>query len=358
MIRSPVIPLACAVGLALAAPAAGQEDPWLWLEEVEGERAMEWVLQENAETRAQLQALPAYRTAFDNTMEILTSDDRIAFPAIRGEWLYNFWTDGDHPRGIYRRTTWSDYLAGDPDWETVLDVDALAREEGEAWAYRGMTCLGPEDRHCLVNLSPGGSDAVEVREFDMATKSFVPGGFRIPVSKNGVAWVDENTVLVHHNLDSEYTTTSGYSRGAWRWRRGTPLESAELIAEAQVDDMGMFVGSQETSDGPMVTVNRLITIFETERHILEDGTLHPLDIPTDANMQRVGDQMVLQLVSDWTVGGRTYPAGSVVSTDYDEYRAGRGQVELVVEPGDRSTINGITRTRDYLLVVQLTDVQG
>jgi prolyl oligopeptidase len=347
-----------AVTALTALPATAQEDPYLWLEEVEGERAMEWVLDQNAQTRSELQRLPAYRRAFDNTMAILTSDERIAFPSMRGEWLYNFWTDGEHPRGIYRRTTWDDYLSGEPDWETVLDIDALAAAEGEAWAFRGMSCLAPENRHCLVNLSPGGSDAVEIREFDMRTRDFVPGGFSVPVSKNGAAWIDENTILIHHNLDPDYTTTSGYSRGAWLWSRGTPLESATLIAEAEVEDMGMFVGSQETTEGPMAMVTRLITIFDFETHILEDGELDKLDIPTDARAQYMGDQMVLQLVSDWTVGGDTFRAGTVISTNLDEFRAGQQDFEVVLQPGDRSTINGISRTRDYLLVNRLTDVQG
>lgn len=357
MNRRPTLAVAL-LTLTLPTASAAQEDPFLWLEDIEGQRAMEWVLARNAETRAQLESLPAYRTAYDNTLAILTSTDRIAYPSMRGDRLYNFWTDADHPRGIYRRTTWDSYLSGDPRWETVLDVDALAEAEGKAWAFRGMTCLAPEDRLCLVNLSPGGSDAVEVREFDLERKGFVEGGFHIPVSKNGTAWVDENTLLVHHNLDPDYTTTSGYSRAAWRWKRGTPLAQAELLAEAEDDDMGMFVGSEETTDGVVVSVNRLITIFDTERLILEGDGLVPLDIPTDATMVLMGDQMVLLLVSDWTVDGRTFPAGAVVSTGFDAFRAGHGRVELVLQPDARSTVNGISRTRDHLLVSQLTDVQG
>ena len=191
------------------------EDPFLWLEEIEGDRAMEWILAQNEVTRAELGALPEYQTLFDNALEILTSAARIAYPSIRGELLYNFWTDGDHPRGLYRRTSWDSYLSGNPDWQVVLDMDALVAEEGTPWAFRGMNCLLPEAWMCLVSLSPGGSDAVEVREFDMSTMDFVDGGFTVPVSKNSTAWVDENTILLGHNLNEAYVTPSGYSGAAW-----------------------------------------------------------------------------------------------------------------------------------------------
>jgi len=327
------LPTACAPA---AEPAAEQaaEDPFLWLEEVEGESALEWAVDQNEITRAELKAVPAYQRLFDNTMAILTSTDRIAYPSIQGERLYNFWTDGDHPRGIYRRTTWDSYLGGDPDWEVVLDVDALVAEEGTPWAFRGMNCLLPEARLCLVSLSPGGSDAVEVREFDLEAKEFVNGGFTVPVSKNSVAWVDENTLLVGHNLDEAYTTTSGYSRAAWRWERGTPLEEAPLLLEASETDMAVFVQTEETSDGPLTVVARLPTIFETEIRFLDGDDLAPLDIPFDAQMALVGDQLVLQLVSDWEIGGETFTQGSVVSANLEAYLEGSRDVELVLRPDE------------------------
>jgi prolyl oligopeptidase len=261
---------------------------------------MDWVLEQNDSTRTELRTFPGYQSLYDNTLEILTSTARIAYPSIRGDMLFNFWTDSDHPRGIYRRTTWESYLSGDPEWEVVLDLDALVAAEGTPWAFRGMNCLLPEERMCLVSLSPGGSDAVEVREFDLGTMDFVQGGFTVPVSKNSTAWVDENTILVSHNLNEEYVTTSGYSRAARRWERATGLEDASIIAEAGENDMGVFVATQETSRGQLTVVARLITIFETEYQFLENG-------------------------------------------------------ELVSE---RSTINGISATKDYLLVNQLTEVQG
>ncbi len=337
---------------------AQEVDPYLWLEEVEGERAMAWVLEQNAITRNELQNLPGYQDLFENTLEIYTSDDRIAFPSIRGDAIYNFWTDADHPRGIYRRTTWESYLSGDPEWDVVLDMDALVAEEETPWAFRGMSCLLPEERLCLVSLSPGGSDAVEVREFDLVAKRFVDGGFHVPVSKNTTAWIDENTILVSHNMEPARTTTSGYSGAARRWQRGTPLENAEVILEAGPSDMAIFLGTQETANGPVTVILRYITIFDFEYTVLRDGGLVTIDVPSDAQMGMVGDQMVLQLTSDWTVGGRTFDAGSVVSTDLEAFLAGGTDIELVVEPDERSTINGFSATRDYLLVSQLTDVQG
>jgi prolyl oligopeptidase len=346
------------VGAQDVAVAQEVEDPYIWLEEVEGDEAMQWVLKQNERTRQELKALPVYQTLFDNTLDILTSTDRIAYPSIHGDMLYNFWSDGEHPRGIYRRTSWESYLSGSPEWDVVLDMDAVVAEEGTPWAFRGMTCLLPEERICMVSLSPGGSDAVEVREFDVEAKVFVEGGFTVPVSKNSVAWVDQNTLLVSHNLDPEYVTSSGYSRAAHRWERGTALDAAPIILEAGETDMGVFVSTQETADGPMTVVARLITIFDTDMQLLSDDELVPVEVPSDAQIAMVSDQLVLKLVSDWEVGGRTFPEGAVVSANLQEYLAGQRNLELVLEPDPRSTINGITATRDYLLVNQFTDVQG
>jgi prolyl oligopeptidase len=347
---------------ALAAPvpvlAQEAEDPFLWLEEVEGDRAMEWVLDQNERSRAELRAYPDYAALYDEVLGIYTSTDRIAYPSMRRGMLYNFWTDGEHPRGVYRRTDWESYLDGEPRWDVVLDVDELAAREGTPWAYRGMSCLGPEERLCLVRLSPGGSDAVEVREFDLERKEFVDGGFEVPVSKNTVAWVDRNTLLVSHNLDDTHVTTSGYSSAVRRWERGAPLEDAPIIAESDEQEMGMWVATEETAAGPRVLVLRLMTIFDTETHLLRNGELVKLDVPADAELALAGDRLALHLISDWEVGGRTFTAGSVVSADLESYLAGERVVEEVVVPDERSTVNGITATRNDLLVNVLTEVQG
>ena len=173
-----------------------QGDPFLWLEEVEGERALAWVEARNAETLAALGEGDEFQTLYRDVLDILTAQDRIAYPSTVGDVVYNFWTDSDHPRGIYRRTSLSDYLGGNPEWETVLDIDALAAREDVPWAFRGMTCLAPEHHHCMVNLSRGGSDATEIREFDLPSAAFAENGFFVPEAKNSIAWVDASTLLV------------------------------------------------------------------------------------------------------------------------------------------------------------------
>jgi len=334
------------------------EDPFLWLEEVEGERALEWVAARNAESTAVLGEFSGYETIYEQTLDILTSTDRIAFPAIRGEDLYNFWTDADHPRGIYRRTSWDSYLSGDPRWELVLDVDALVAQEDIPWAFRGMGCLAPENRYCIARLSRGGSDAVELREFDLVQKRFVDGGFRIPEAKTQIAWVDRDHLLVTSALRDFPVTTSGYAAEVRLWERGTSLEDAEVIASSETTDMRMYVLNMHTPAGDEPLVIRQKTIFTSDAYLLRGGELVRLDVPDDANGFVSGDQLVIQLVSDWDVGGELYREGSIVSADFEAYLAGSRDLEVVIEPGPTSTIDGVRTTRDYLLVNQLTNVQG
>ncbi|UCG87645.1 MAG: S9 family peptidase, partial [Gemmatimonadota bacterium] len=249
-----------------AQDAAAQEDTFLWLEEVEGERALAWVEAHNASTLAELQAHPWFSTLEQEILQIITSEDRIPYPSTRGEMVYNFWTDAEHPRGIYRRTSLDSYLSGAPAWETVLDIDALAEKESVQWAYRGMSCLGPEYRRCMVNLSRGGSDAAEAREFDLAEARFVEDGFFLPEAKSSVGWVDDNTLLVGTDWGEGSLTTSGYARIAKLWRRGAPLDSAQTLFEGDTTDVAVFVGSFETAHGTQPVVYHRPSFFE--------GTLH------------------------------------------------------------------------------------
>lgn len=345
--------------MAFAAALQAQEsDPFIWLEEVEGARALEWVEARNAETLARLTRHPVYDSIFRRTVGILDSNERIAYPSILGDRLYNFWQDASNPRGVWRRTTWESYLAGEPRWETVLDIDALARVEDVPWAYGGATCLQPEYRRCLVRLSRGGSDAVQVREFDMQAKTFVADGFTLPEAKQSVAWVDENTVLVATDFGAGSMTTSGYARMARLWKRGTPLSAAETIFEAEVDDMMVGVGSGRTATRQYNTVSHRVDFYSGSLHVLENGRLVRIDVPEDATPAFFRDQLLVYVRSPWAVGGRTWEAGSLLAIDYDAFSSGSRDFDLIVTPGPRETVNGFSTTRDYVLVNTLNNVRG
>jgi prolyl oligopeptidase len=359
----PWLSLLLLAGAAAPRGAAAQDssatiDPFQWLEDVEGERALAWVEGRNAITMAELQAHPWFAPLQREILTILTSQDRIAYPSTRGDVVYNFWTDAEHERGIYRRTSLASYLSGSPAWETVLDIDALAAAEGVKWAYGGMNCLGPEYRHCMVSLSRGGSDATEVREFDLVEAKFVEGGFFLPEAKSSLGWVDENTLLVASNWGEGSLTTSGYARIAKRWRRGTPLDSAEPLFEGKPSDVAVFVGSFETVWGTQPVVYHRPSFFQGTLHLLRDGTLVPVEIPLDADPGLVGDQLTVYVRDPWEVGGRTWGTGSVISIRLEDFLAGNRDFHVVIEPGPRQTVQGVTPAGDVLLVSLLDNVRG
>ncbi|MEN8376069.1 MAG: prolyl oligopeptidase family serine peptidase [Gemmatimonadota bacterium] len=359
------LPVACAAAAIFLAPLAlgaqeiaAEEDPYIWLEAVEGEEALAWATERSEATLAELSGRPEYSEIFDDILQILSSDDRIAFPSIRGEMLYNFWQDADHPRGVYRRTTWEDYLGGQPTWETVLDMDALSDLEGVNWSYSGMSCLPPAERMCLVRLSRGGADAVEIREFDLERAAFVEGGFYLPEAKGGATWVDENTLLVNTDFGEGTLTTSGYSRIVKKWSRGTSLESAEVVFEGAETDVSVSARSMEsTTDRHMVVFHRP-SFFDGTMYLYEDGELTKVDIPTDAFAFPFQDMMIVRLRSDWEVGGETFASGSVIGTGFEAFLAGERDFHVVAAPTDRITIMGTSPTKSHLIVSTIEDVKG
>ncbi len=344
---------------SVASAQRGGDDPFRWLEDVQDERALEWVSERSDATLETLSAHAVYDTIRDEALAILESDERIAYPSIVGESIYNFWQDADHERGIWRRTSWDDYLTGDPEWETVLDIDALAAEEGVPWVFQGAECLPPDRRLCMVRLSRGGADAAEAREFDLEGKAFVEGGFHVPEAKMSVTWLAEDELLLSSNFGEGTTTTSGYPRIARRWSRGTPLADAEVVFEGEADDVGVWVGTVETASEAIAMVFHSPRFFETDRYVLEDdGTLSKIDVPRDAEITLTDAHLAVVLKTAWEVAGRTYPEGALIAIERDRFAEGARDFEVVLEPDDRSTIEGVSRTSDALLVSTLEDVRG
>ncbi len=350
-----------AVAALVATPLTAQqeEDPYLWLEDVEGAEALEWVEAQNATTVARLEAYAAFRDFYEQSLAILNSTQRIPYVSIMGAHVYNFWQDAQHEKGIWRRTSLTDYLTPSPSWEVVLDLDALAAAEGENWVWKGANCLYPDYNRCAVNLSRGGADAVVVREYDAAMRRFVDGGFHLPEAKGGVSWLDENTLYVGTDFGEGSLTTSGYPRMAKLWRRGTPLREAETILEGAVTDMGLWGGVQHTPEGRYEIVTRALTFYSRETYLRRGDEMVKLDLPADATPFGVfKHQLLVQLKSDWTVDGATYPQGALLSISLGAFLTGSKDFTVIVAPDERSSISGIRTTKNLLLVNMLENVRS
>jgi prolyl oligopeptidase len=298
------------VATALAADSAPEPaDPHQWLEEVAGERQLEWVKARNAEAVAALAAGDAFTTLEERLLAILDSKEKIPYVSKIGDRYYNFWQDAAHPRGLWRRTTLADYRGPEPAWETVLDLDALGKAEGENWVWHGARVLAPEDRLCLVSLSRGGADADVVREFDLATKRFVEGGFRLPEAKSRVAWRDEDSLFVATDFGPGSLTDSGYPRTVREWARGTPLESAPVVYEGKADDMSVEAYRDLTPGFERDFVSRQVTFWTNELFLRRAGKLVKIAKPDDANAGIHREWLFLELRTDWDAGGKTHAAG-------------------------------------------------
>ena len=334
-------------------------DPYLWLEDVEGEKALEWAEARNTESLAILQNLPEYQPLYDKNLAVYDSEDSIAYPKIRGNFLYNFWRDAENERGLWRRTSVEEYSKDEPSWDILLDLDELAKTEDENWVWHGANCLHPDYERCLVSLSRGGADADVTREFDIPSKQFVKDGFYLPESKGEASFIDRDTVFVSTDFGEGSMTASGYPRITKLWKRGTSLSDAKLLYEGKKEDVGVFSTLIHTSekDYPMVVVAP--TFFTNTFYLLRDGELKKLDIPADADLETIfQNQLLIGLKSDWQRDDKTWKQGTLVSIDIDDLLQGEGHVRAVAEPDSRSAISGVSRTRDLVLVNRMEDVRN
>ncbi len=356
---------ACLVaGLAAAGVAHAQEpnmadDPYQWLEDVTGERQLAWVRAQNARTDAALASTPEFKAMEAGIREVLDSDAKIPGVQKIGGYYYNFWKDRNHERGVWRRTTLEEYRKPNPAWETILDLDALNKAEGENWVWHGADCLRPAYERCLIALSRGGADADVTREFDLKRKAWVEGGFFRPEAKGGLNWIDQDTVYVYTDFGDGSTTESGYPRIVKRWKRGTPLESAEVVYEGKDDDMYIAAFHDDTPGFERDFVSRTIAFYNDELYLVgKDGKLAKVDAPNSANKGVKRQWLTLELREPWSVGGRTYAAGSLLAANFDEFMAGKREFEVLFEPTERSSLASFAWTRSHLVLNVLEDVKN
>ncbi|MEW6707527.1 MAG: prolyl oligopeptidase family serine peptidase [Pseudomonadota bacterium] len=338
-------------------PTATPDDPYLWLEEVQGDKALAWARERNAESRAQLQAHPRFEATREQLLQILNSKERIPYVSRQGEHLYNLWQDEHHKRGLWRRTTLAEYRKPDPAWETVLDLDALGAAEKENWVWHGAACLGPRYARCLLNLSRGGADAVVVREFDTKAKRFVDGGFRLPEAKTSIDWIDADTVYVATDFGPGSMTNSGYPRIVKRWKRGQPLAEAVTVFEGQAKDVAAFVSVDRTPGFERTVFGRSLDFYNTEQFLLdEDGSLRRIDKPADATLAFWREHLLLELRSDWKIGDTSFPRGSLLVADARAYLAGERKLQPLFTPTPTRSLAGYALTRSHLVLNVLDNV--
>lgn len=348
----------------LAVTAHGEDtgmegDPYLWLEDVESVKARKWVEEQNRRTADVLGQREGFDALYEDALETLNSDARIPVVVMRSGYLYNFWQDASHPRGVYRRTTLESFRSDEPDWETVLDIDALSAAEGKQWVFGGIDCLRPENRHCLIGLSEGGSDAREIREFDMQTLSFVDDGFRLPAAKSNVTWVDENELLVGTDFGPGTLTDSGYPRQVKRWRRGTSLDDAETLFSG--DESSVSVSSRVLQDqlSSAWVITESSTFWKRRYYLLLGGATRALQLPDTATLSgSYQGCLVFRIHEDWQYGEVSFMAGAVLTASVDTLLEGRGDIQLLIAPDASRVIEDVDVNPHGVLVTTLDNVRA
>ncbi|PBC00249.1 prolyl oligopeptidase family protein [Mesorhizobium sp. WSM3862] len=349
--------------MAQTQPELPVEDPFLWLEDRNGKEALEWVHRQNATTVAELQGDPSYQAAFETALDLMTAEDNIPVGSALAGCVYNFWQDKTNALGLWRRTTVASYKTDKPEWETILDFDQLSAKEGVKWVFGGASRLYPDFDRCLLFMSPDGGDASEMREFDIATKSFVEDGFRAPASKSGFSWLDGDTVIVSAAFEDEDKTQSGYPRVIKLWRRGTKLEEATPIFEGEKNHLAVGGGVEFDGDKKHVMLGKTIDFFTSHSFLrLASGENRRIPLPDDATDTAIfKGQLVFGVRSPWTApdGTRCLPDG-LHSVDFDRWiETGSFEpVETLLKPEPRVSIAGLARTQDRLFINLMDNVRG
>ncbi|AQR60537.1 S9 family peptidase [Brevundimonas sp. LM2] len=378
--------------MVLAAPALAQTPPphlptdlspagvraaddHLALEQVEGAEALAFLAAANERSLAVLTGDPRYETFRQQAFDILSSTARIPAPSFLGDGIGNFWQDADHPKGLWRRTTLDRYRTDAPAWETLIDVDALARAEGRDWVWKGADCLAPDETRCLISLSDGGKDAVVVREFDLATRTFVPaqgreGGFVLPEGKHRLEWLDRDTLLVATDFGPSTLTESGYPFIVKRLTRGQTLAQATEVYRGDSADGGYGVSPTvyRDKDGVVeaVIITRPLDTFRSETWMLADTGAVQLDLPARVTVHGVlQGRLIFSPEEAWTLNGGTSPAGAVlafypselVKSD-DRVIIDDGPSVVVFVPEARQSVQQVAVLDDRLVIATTDNVAG
>ena len=342
-----------------ASTTTSNSDPFLWLEDVTGEKAIEWVKARNAKSQAKLESDPKFNALREDLLAILDSDARIPFVGKQGDFYYNFWRDKKNERGLWRRTTLEQYKTAEPKWELMLDLDALGKVEGENWVWKGANLLRPDYKRALITLSHGGADADVTREFDIDKKEFVKDGFSRPEAKGSMSWIDRDHVFDMTDFGPNSMTESGYPRMAKKWKRGTPFESAEVVYEGKKEDMSASASHDDSPGFERNFVNRNLAFYNDELYLLNDQSkLIKIDVPNSAHKSVFHQYLAIELRDAWTVSGKIYPAGALLMANFDSFLKGDRNLQVVFEPTNSTALSSFGFTKDYAFINVLEDVKN
>jgi len=340
------------------------DDKYIWLEDTNSPRAMDWVKAEDARSLKVIEADPHYKTFYDDALKVAVAPDRLAEPQQRGGEIYNFWRDADHVNGIFRKTSLADYLTAKPTWKTVIDYDALGKQDKVKWVSKGVNCLYPGDHYCMVTLSAGGEDADSQREFDLKSGQFVTGGFTLPHSKQNISWLDKDTLIVARDWGAGTMTSSGYPFVVKLWKRGTPLDSAKEVFRGKPTDLGASGYTiHDAKQHSLTLFTRSITIFSSQTFVLTPEGPKELSIPAKANVAGMLDgRVLLSIDEDWTPAGQsqTFKQGSLLEVKLADLVKDPAHLKpsIIFAPTADEFLEGSTTTKSRLLVTTLKHVQG
>lgn len=362
-----LLALTCLITALLCVTGCGEKknissdssDPYLWLEEVEGEKALDWAREQNKVSDAAFASLPLFTELKNRFLAVLNDKEKMIYPDMVGDKVYDLWQDEKNERGIWRRMSTKDFLSGKNDWEVVLDLDKLSAEENRKWVFGGAGWLGPENRYCLLYLSDGGKDESVIREFDASAKTFVTGGFSVSESKSSAAWIDKDNILVATNYGPGTMTTSGYPAVAKLWKRGADPTVAETVLTTDTSTMGIFVNDINVRGKQYTFADVKKGFYETDSYLFTAEGLRRIEVPSDAEFRGMhGDDALLYLQSDWTTGDETFKSGSLVSFDIPGFLAGRISVKTIYQPEERSSFVSVMSASDFIVVSTMENVQG
>jgi len=341
-----------------SAIANEKDDSYLWLEDVDGKKAMDWVVAQNKISESELSSSPLYKEIHQQTLNILNDKNKIKYVSIRGDKVYNFWRDEKSIRGLYREANLKDYLVNKPKWETVFDLDDIAKKEDENWVYKGISCLFPDYELCLLMLSRGGADATVVREFNIKKREFVENGFNLAEAKSSVSWKDKDSLYVGTDFGDGSLTDSGYPRISKLWKRGTKIDFAETIFEGKKQSVAAGVYRSFSIHGNTDYAYESTSFYTNNAFLLDDGQQIPITKPDSADISGIyKDQLFVQLKKDWQYQSKLFKQGSIITASMKSVKSGQPDYSVFVEPSSKRIINSLSFSENYIWVSWLDNVR-